>query len=380
MPPPFVAFLPMCVAIVLTGTTAASESGASEPARIETLIEQLGAPSYERRVEAGKALRAIGLPGLRALRRAARSDNLEVAERVRRILADVERIEQERRVEEYLKDPVGAPDDLLPGLKRYRAAVGNGAEHAGLFVAMQRAEPTLFRAAETSVEALEAAYAGRCSEMFVEYNLLQSRRQIVERTAAILFCGAEPDLKDDAQVEQFVSQFVHWNEFRTALPSNPALKRVLGQWIAKDGTTLSHQKVMIGLNYDIPECIHPAVAMCRAGAALGMQQYAMLAVARFGNVAHVPVLETSLRNTAVIGPTAQNKKTTWESRVQDFALAALIQVTGQDPKDYHFKRLEKNPQFVFSPNTIGFTSADDRDAALRKWREWRAKPAVAETP
>lgn len=378
-----VAFVPICVAIVLTGTTAAcsaDESIAPDPARIDALIVQLGAPSYERRVNAGKKLRALGLQGLPALRRAARSDNLEIAERVRRILMDVERIEQERRVEQYLKDPVGAPDDLLPGLKRYRAAVGNEAEHAALFVSMQRAEPALFRAVESGVDALEAAYAARCSEMFVEYNFLQSRKQVVERTAAILLCGADPDLKDDPQIEQFVWQFVNWNEFQTAVPSNAALKRVLGLWIAKGGGPLSHQKMMVGLQHNIPECLHPAIALCRGRGAVGTPQYAILAVARFGSVAHIPLLEGLLADDTKLGRTAQNNVTTWESRTQDIALAALLHLTRQDPKDYHFKRLETNTQFVFAPNTIGFSSADDRIAALNKWHAWRAMPAVAETP
>jgi hypothetical protein len=379
-----VAYFRLCIAIVLgwtmAGRSPAAESSAPDAARIEALIAQLGAPSYERRVEAGKALRAIGLPSLRALRRAAGSDNLEIAERVRRILVDVERIEQDRRLELYLKDPVAAPDDLLPGLKRYRAAVGNVAEHAPLFVAMQRAEPGLFRAAETSVPAMEAAYAGRCSEIFVEYNFLQSRNQMVERTAAVLFCGSEPEMKDDPQIEQYVWQFVNWNEFRTAVPSNAALRRVLGLWIAKGETAMSQQKVMVGLQYDVPECLHPAVALCRAKAIPGTQQYAILAVARYGNFQHVPVLEGALADETKLGRTAQNNVTTWESRTQDIALAALLHLTGQDPKDYHFKRLEKNPQYVFAPNTIGFSSGDDRDAALKKWHTWRATPAVAETP
>lgn len=374
----------VCIAIVLVkaavGHLTAAETSTSDPARIEALIEQLGGPSYERRVEAGKALRAIGPPSLRALRRAAGSDNLEIAERVRRILVDVERVEQERRLELYLKDPVAAPDDLLPGLKRYRAAVGNVAEHAPLFVAMQRAEPRLFRAAETSLQAMEAAYAGRCSEIFVEYNLLQSRNQMVERTAAVLFCGSEPDLKDDPQIEQYVWQFVNCTEVRTAMPSNAALRRVLGLWIAKGETAMSQQKVIIGLQYDIPECLRPAVALCRAKAIPGTQQYAILAVARYGNFQHVPVLEGSLADETKLGRTAQNNVTTWESRTQDIALAALLHLTGQDPRDYHFKRLEKNTQYVFAPNSIGFSSEDDRDAALKKWHAWRAMPAVAETP
>lgn len=374
----------VCIATVMAWATAghlpASETSMPDAARIEALIEQLGAPSYERRVEAGKALRAIGPPSLRALRRAAGSDNLEIAERVRRILVDVERVEQERRLELYLKDPVAAPDDLLPGLKRYRAAVGNVAEHAPLFVAMQRAEPRLFRAAETSLQAMEAAYAGRCSEIFVEYNLLQSRNQMVERTAAVLFCGSEPDLKDDPQIEQYVWQFVNCTEVRTAMPSNAALRRVLGLWIAKGETAMSQQKVIIGLQYDIPECLRPAVALCRAKAIPGTQQYAILAVARYGNFQHVPVLEGSLADETKLGRTAQNNVTTWESRTQDIALAALLHLTGQDPRDYHFKRLEKNTQYVFAPNSIGFSSEDDRDAALKKWHAWRAMPAVAETP
>lgn len=367
-------------ALLTSAARSADDVPAVDASHIQLLVEQLGAPLFERREQAGRELKSIGLPALAPLRRASSDQNLEIAGRARRILVEVERLDHERRMRTFLQNPAAAPDDLLPGLRRFRASVGADSSVAPLFVSLQRAEPELCHAAE-SQQNFETVYATRCSELFVEYNFLQNRSRVVDRTVALLFWGAEAELKEDPQIEQFVSQFVHWAEFRTAMATTPGMKKVLGMWVRKGTPATAYQKILIGLNQDVPECLEPAVATCKGGAALGVVQYAIFAVARFGNEEHVPLLEKFLRDETTLSRTQQNNRTTWESRLQDVALVALLELTKQDPKTYHFKRLERNPQFVYAPNTIGFSSAADRSAALAKWNEWRAAPpAEAELP
>ncbi|MFM7843805.1 MAG: hypothetical protein ACKPEY_06190, partial [Planctomycetota bacterium] len=91
---------------------------------------------------------------------------------------------------------------------------------------------------------------------------------------------------------------------------------------------------------------------------------------------HLPLLESCLTDERSIG-TWQIQNVNINTQVRDVALASLVLLTKQQPKDYGFERLQTNPQQLFSPITAGFESADARAQAVKKWREYREKmPAV----
>src|SRR4029077_4447511 len=50
--------------------------------------------------------------------------------------------------------------------------------------------------------------------------------------------------------------------------------------------------------------------------------------------------------------------------VSDVALAAMIHLTGQEPKDYGFNRVRMNPQTVFDPTSLALDNIEQRTAAI----------------
>jgi hypothetical protein len=62
----------------------------TDSAAIAKLVRQLGSADFRQRDRATKALAAIGLPALEALRKAARGDNAEAAQRARRLVEAIE--------------------------------------------------------------------------------------------------------------------------------------------------------------------------------------------------------------------------------------------------------------------------------------------------
>src|SRR5262245_22058117 len=69
---------------------AAAPPPSPRAAEVERFIAQLGSDAFAEREAASKRLEAIGEPALEALRKALTSDDLEVRDRARRVVAVVE--------------------------------------------------------------------------------------------------------------------------------------------------------------------------------------------------------------------------------------------------------------------------------------------------
>ena len=104
-------------------------------------------------------------------------------------------------------------------------------------------------------------------------------------------------------------------------------------------------------------------------------QYAVIAVGRFGNADDVERLERHLSNTTVCHNWSNpqlKKNGPIQIQVRDIVLAMLVRVTGQDPQDYGFKLLQDDPVTIYRMYSFGFVENKERDAALAKWKAWRA--------
>jgi hypothetical protein len=68
-----------------------------------------------------------------------------------------------------------------------------------------------------------------------------------------------------------------------------------------------------------------------------------------------------------------NKPGTTE--VRDVALGMMVHLSGQPIRDYGFEffRGNNNEQAYFAPVYFAFTDQAKRDAAMKKWNEWKEK-------
>jgi hypothetical protein len=99
---------------------------------------------------------------------------------------------------------------------------------------------------------------------------------------------------------------------------------------------------------------------------------AILVIARFGGVEHIPDLERLLTDETEVNNRRSRREIPVRTRVQDLALIALLHLTGQEPADYSFAPPQDSAQYVYASQSVGFTTSEARAEALSKWRSWRA--------
>jgi hypothetical protein len=364
-----------------------------DKAETTRLIDRLGDANFEIRESAARQLREIGLPALVALREASNHRSLEVRYRVRRLLVDVEQLDHERRLAAFEKNPEAADDDLLPGLKRYRQLVGSDANSLRFFVEMQRAERQLFQMSRQPGVAFDNRYDARCADLQIECNLRQQMNKVPQRLGALLFLASDPAHGERDQSSNMLYGLAHVQEFNNLInpmkpgataPESPAVRKVMGLWIGKPGGGIVYQRLMLAMSFNFREGLEPAIDVLRRPGIGFQTQYALLAAGRFGSRDQLEVIERHLNDKTVLTTTAVNNKTTYTSQVRDVALAVAAHLTEQDVGKYGFKNLQKHPQYLFAPNTLGFANDGERAAALANWNSWKAsqqtEPATAEIP
>ena len=354
-------------AVLLARGAAAAER---EPVVLE-LVEQLGDSSFAAREEAARSLLALGTECIPALRNAAESNDLEVRYRARRLVDEIEAQDHQRRLEAFAADAGGEAEELLPAWAHFRTSVGGDAAAREFFVGIQRAESKLFRTWEKGSDDLAKAYDRRVVELHYMYAQRNDRRDIARHVGALLYLGADAGLDVSTATGYTLYSFLNYNEFRQSVGDDETgrvLRKVLGNWIAQPTGTSPHLKVNLALQQGLKEGLSAAERMLRDGAPPAQLQYAVLAVGRFGGPEHVPLLEPLLDDTTVLTASRSNSKVTYTCEARDVALAVLLHLTGAAPKSYGFSRLTKNPQFLYSPTSMGFNSDEQRAAALRRWR------------
>src|SRR5437660_1272196 len=93
MPPSRRAALPLfCPALVAVALALLPAEAAAPPDGAPRLVEQLGSDEFAKREQATQALEAIGQAALPALRKAARSPDLEVRRRAEALLRKIEAV------------------------------------------------------------------------------------------------------------------------------------------------------------------------------------------------------------------------------------------------------------------------------------------------
>ena len=103
-----------------------------------------------------------------------------------------------------------------------------------------------------------------------------------------------------------------------------------------------------------------------------MLQYAIIAVGKYGDEEHIPLLKSLLDNKTVChtwSNQALKKDGSIKIQVRDVALAIILHMTGRDPAKYGFKLLRENPETLYYIYTFGFIDDKEREAAHAKWAE-----------
>ncbi|HVU90533.1 MAG TPA: hypothetical protein VHD36_24640 [Pirellulales bacterium] len=374
-----------------------------DPQRLANLVQDLGASSFRVRERATRSLIEVGVPAKAVLLKALESPDAEVRYRARLVLSDVLELDFKQRLDDFIDDVGGTRDHDLPGWRRFREFVGDSPVARRLFIELERNESALLEAAELGVQQATTAFEARCQQIQEGMRVpgRQAERQVpVGTVAALLFIGADNNVAVNMQSAMCVTNFCYQQPFRQAIAGGdyaPLLKKLVGGWVRRDfasDPTAAYQSMMLALTFNVRDGVEPALAMLKDGGGNPhMRQYALLVVGKFGGPIEIDRLEPLLEDYAVCaqqqiavqtggaknGPPNPNnvKNEVIETQIRDVALAVMIHLSGQKPADFGFERAQPNGTILFNTATLGFAKPDDREAALTKWRTWRAEHPTA---
>ena len=392
----------LLLAVAVLGALPHGAVGASVPgatADPPTLVKSLGSPHFALRERAMSQLIHQGVGALDAVERGVRSEDREIRFRCRRVLKIVQADEFQRRLHVFAAGGAAAQKVKLPSWDLFASQVDNSDVGRRLFVEMQKSEPELLRVLAQSPEQAYAALTRRVAEIQnrMRFNTSGTQVQIqLGSVAAILFVANNQTRSFPLQTSQYISSCLQLPNFRSALESGEQrglLRGMLGTWIGNSEGWSAYQGMMMAMQHDIPEGLIAAKRILRDAANQPNQPYfryyALSAIGKFGDTKEIPTIEPFLQDkTPYATAIPVNGKIKYRTQIRDVALAVLVHLAKQDPKNYGFDRIRKHSLYLFDPNSLAFANDDLREQAIKKWVEYRKhglkglpafKPADART-
>jgi hypothetical protein len=361
--------LPRAAAAPLPGPTPEQES------KILQLVGQLGDPSFRVRQQATQELTKFGRLPKAALLAGLEHADAEVRVRCRRLLPNAMALDRQARLEAFIADKDGKEEHDLAGWKRFRKLVGTDAPARDLFVKIQKANSELLEMAEFDPSLVSERFGPTCNAL--------STRGVVSLgdVAAMMFLATFDDIRTDAQGYNPVLNFLWQNEYQQAMrtgPEAPVRKLTLAFFERRTDPNSLQNAMSLAVQFGMKEYVPLAG---KIAADKGQQVYArstaMTVVAKLGGKDQMALLEPIFEDKTVFGPWQWNNLR-GTTEIRDVALATALKLTGQNFKEYGYDVLGQQPQLIeHSPYLCGFSKDETRDAAFKKWKEWKEKQADA---
>ncbi len=353
--------------------------GIQDPAE---LVEQLGDASFAVRNRAMSSLVQLGIKALDALEQGVQSQDREISFRSRHALKLVRENDFQRRLQAFAAGHDAHENYQLPGWARFYKEVGGSPEARALFVEMQQAEPVLLARVERSPDEISEALVERVVEL---QEFAQDGRQpnqiSLGTIATILFLLNDEHVELPMMVSQSIGSYFRYPTFASAIQAGSQrelLRTMLGTWIERSKGWDAYHAIYLAMQYDLPKGLVPAKKVL-VGEVNEQNQsyfvcYAMLAYAKFGGASDVELIEPLLDDsTPYGGSVAVAGAAKYRTEIRDIALATLVHLTKQNPKDFGFDRLRSSSTQIFNTGSLAFENNEKREEAIRKWRAFRGK-------
>jgi hypothetical protein len=368
----------VAAAVISTAPPAAASGQPASPERIAGLVRDLGSEKFATREKATRQLIELGIVTRDALERATLGGDAEVRVRARAVLDIVSESDFQQRLREFSADYDGRQHRTLPGWQQFSGRFGASRLARELFVEMQQAEPEMLAALAAGAKGGAAALGERAHAILDG----QSETNLSLGTlASFLFVGSAEGVAVDEQsaqlfpyILQLTFQRNNKSEFWPAL-----LKKLIGNWIAKDANPqTANQNLMWAAQLELrPEALAVATRMLSSDTKqpnqLNLRLVAILVVGNFGDKSHVAVLEKLLGDASPSPARPDNLPATAQLQIRDIVLAELVQLTEQDLRQYGEVAEHPYGAMGFQTPTFAFANDEARQAAIKKWMEWRAK-------
>lgn len=376
---------PICLLIVALSGARGEDAApvARGDSHCSALVRQLGHEEFAVREQATAELLQIGLPALEALTYGAQDRDREIQYRSKRILRLVQKLDFERRLAGFAAGKKG-PEYKLPGWDEFRDVFEDTLEMRGLFVGMQKAEPDVMEAVANGPQGVGNVLAMRCLE--IQQNQRYAGRDVaLENILALLFAAAGEQVTMDFQAESSLASLCYQpmvanaikvadeaDELTPGFVEGAALRKLLGIWVQQGTGWTAYQGLTLAMRYDLKEGLTPALEVVKnPGNQPYIRQHGVLAIAKFGDKSHEPILESLLDDETQCSSQKAGEKT-YLTQIRDVALVALLVLRERDPKEFGFDRIVENTTTVFMTNSVGFENDEERKIVFDKWFELKA--------
>lgn len=384
------------------------------------LIQKLGSEQYAEREEAERTLAQMGRLARTALLDAANNDaSAEVRTRSQGLLPRATNLEMKARLEVFLADAEGKFEHDLAGWTQFRELVRTTQTVLGFPV---RTDTSLDAAARTVFAELVAAPANRQLLFAVggqqaELGALAAARQqelYSQKFPRAVFVGGgvvrPPAARRDPTLADVLTLLLaEYEAGASFVPPRSApisglvqaagvsqavaagdergrvCRAVLTAWFETRQDPMDQYNAMtLAGNIALPEvACDLATRLLRNKAAVpGYRSMAATTLVRTGTKAHLPALEGAFDDKTVAFtarravPGKPGEIEAHDIQIRDLALVVGLLVTKQNPEDYGFvDQYGKGAGAAGAANfnyTRYFVPEAKRDAALAKWKEWRA--------
>jgi hypothetical protein len=162
----------------------------------------------------------------------------------------------------------------------------------------------------------------------------------------------------------------------------PAIRNIIGVWISRDTTSddaSSLYKLQLAAIYQVRQGVDLAGKLLterRGMLPAGLAQQCVQVLSKLGDKQQFPLLESLLDDTTVCYSMRRGNDAV-ETQVRDIALATLVEISGQDPREYGFSRLSRTRTASTTPQMLGFSASEEsqRQEGIKKWRAYRERMA-----
>lgn len=293
------------MAIADEPSSVTSNQVASNQAEIETLIENLGSPTFAVREAASKQLLEIGAPTLDLLSRAKQHPSVEVSERATRICKEIDKGIFENVTKKFILSSDGTQSFGLPGWDAFRSITGDSRTAKLLFVTMLRSQSELAKFVEVASKAEGAKDSAdaqqelltKATEEAEKLHIRNLRRTpSVGDTVALLLASS---VLNEASVIGSTSNEVNdvvvislnttpQTEYFLKPGYDKCMRALTGRWISKTQSSIAREVLSLALQRNIPEGANVARRHLDASNDRETRVYALQCLARFGNAEDIP--------------------------------------------------------------------------------------------
>jgi hypothetical protein len=361
------------------GDTAQAELPPKQKEQARALVQRLAHRSFKVREQATEQLERLGRPARAVLEEGVKYPDAEVRRRCRRLLDLALRSDTEIALAEYLANKSSARLLKLPSWGRFSKMVGKDDVAKRLFVDMFCSEGTMLAELETQQpQQFATRLQGRLME--IQRTMWTPAGQASPpphgQVVALLFMATDARLGDNVQSFYALNNLFYQPTVQQSFKNDPGSRKLLVSFLeTRSNPTTIAQAFYIAQQMQLKEALPLALKTVKAtNIPAYTRGMAVLFVGRMGAKDHRKDLEALLEDKTAMGA-VNTGQVTVNAQLRDVALAALVQLAGQDVHTYDFPAIRN---FHGTPNLppyyYGFTDDKGREAALKKWKASQPPP------